>query len=77
MKLEKLISMMSGLLLLGAFVLLALGFLEAVANATGYTIIQQFHDRAGRLWEFAAVLLIFVIAMQLRALTAELKSRKP
>jgi len=77
MNLEKLISMVSRLFFLAAFGLLGLGFIEGVANATGYTIITTFQYRAGRLVEFAAVLLVFVIAMQMRALKAELKSRKP
>lgn len=75
MNLEKLISMMSRLFFLAAFVLLGLGLIEGVANATGYTIMRQY--RAFRLLEFAAVLLVFVIAMQLREMKEELKSRKP
>jgi hypothetical protein len=77
MNLEKLISMVSRLFFLGAFGLLGLGVMEVVANATGYTIITTFQYRAGRLVEFAAVLLVFVITMQLREMKEELKSRKP
>jgi hypothetical protein len=77
MKLQKLTSMMSRLFFLAAFVLLALGLIEGVANATGYTVIQLFQYRAGRLLEFAALLMVFVIAMQLREMTEEYKSRKP
>ena len=75
MSLEKLISTMSRLFFLAAFVLLGLALVERVANATGYTIIEV--ARAGRLLEFAVVLLVFVIAMQLREMKEELKSRKP
>jgi len=71
MSLEKLISMTSRLFFLGAFVLLGLALIEKVANAVGYTI------RGGHLLEFAAVLLVFVIAMQLREMKEELKSRRP
>lgn len=75
MSLEKLISTMSRLFFLAAFVLLGLALVERLANATGYTIIEVAH--AGRLLEFAVVLLIFVIAMQLREMKEELKSRQP
>ena len=75
MSLEKLISMTSRLFFLGAFVLLGLALIERVANATGYTIVPLY--RGVRLLEFAAVLLVFVIALQLREMKEELKSRKP
>ena len=75
MNLERVISMTSRLFFLGAFVLLGLALIERVANATGYTILQPY--RAGRLLEVAVVLLVFVIAMQLREMKEELKSRKP
>ena len=75
MSLEKLMSMASRLFFLGAFVLLGLAVIERVANATGYTILQLY--RAGRLLEFAVVLLVFVIAMQLREMKEELKTRRP
>ncbi len=75
MSLEKLMSMTSRLFFLGAFVLLGLAVIERVANATGYTIMQLF--QSGRLLEFAVVLLVFVIAMQLREMKEELKSRRP
>ena len=75
MSLEKLMSTTSRVFFLGAFVLLALAVIERIANATGYTIMSLY--RGGRLLEFAVVLLIFVIAMQLREMKVELKSRKP
>jgi hypothetical protein len=71
MSLEKLMSMSSRLFFLGAFVLLGLAVIERVANATGYTILQLY--RGGRLLEFAVVLLVFVIALQLREIREELK----
>jgi hypothetical protein len=70
MNLEKLVSMASRLFFLGAFVLLGLGVLERSANAFGYTIL---HFRGGRFLELAVVLLVFVIAMQVRELRTELK----
>lgn len=75
MSLERLVSMASRLFFLGAFVLLALALIERIANASGYTILQQY--RGGRLLEFAVVLLVFVIAVQLREMKEELKRTKP
>jgi preprotein translocase subunit SecY len=74
MSLEKLVSLASRLFFLGAFVLLALAVLERSANAFGYTM---FNLRGGRLLELAVVLLVFVIAMQMRELREELKRRRP
>ena len=71
MNLQKLISITSRLFFLGAFVLLGLAVIERVANAAGYTLLQLY--RGGRLLEFAVVLLVFVIAIQLREIREELK----
>jgi hypothetical protein len=70
---EKLASAVSRFFFVGAFVLLALAVLERIANVFGYTILKMY--RGGRFLEFAVVLLIFVIAMQLRAMRDELKRR--
>lgn len=75
MSLEKLVSLVSRLFFLGAFALLALALIERIANASGYTILQLY--TGGRLLEFAVVLLVFVIAVQLREMKEELKSRRP
>jgi preprotein translocase subunit SecY len=75
MSLEKLMSMMSRLFFLGAFVLLGLSVIERIANAAGYTILRLY--QGSRLLEFAAVLLVFVIAIQQREMKQELKSRRP
>ena len=74
MSLEKLISITSRLFFLGAFVLFGLALIERVANQVGYTIWQPY--RGGRLLEFAVVLLVFVIAIQLREVKEALKSRR-
>ena len=73
MSLEKLVSLVSRLFFFVACVLLALALIERIANASGYTILQQFSG--GRLLEFAVVLLVFVIAVQLREMREELKKR--
>jgi preprotein translocase subunit SecY len=75
MSLEKLMSVTSRIFFIGAFVLLALSVIERIANATGYTIVQLYGG--GRLLEFAAILLVFVMAMQLREIREELRSKRP
>ena len=72
MSLEKLVSLVSRLFFLGGFVSLGLVLIERIANATGYTILQ---GQGARLLEFAVVLLVFVIAVQLREMKEELKKR--
>jgi len=74
MDLEKLVSLISRLFFFGAFVLFALAVIERIANAVGYTVLQQY--RGGRLLELAVVLLVFVIAAQLREVKEELKKPK-
>ncbi len=73
MSLEKLVSLISRLFFLGAFVFLALALIERIANATGYTILLLY--KGSRLLDFAVVLLVFVIAVQLREMKDELKKR--
>lgn len=74
MNLEKMVSVASRLFFLGAFVLLALAIIERIANAFGYTILRIYPGH--RLLEVAAILLVFVIAMQLRELKEELKRNR-
>ena len=76
MELEKLISLASRLFFFGAFALLALALVERIANASGYTVVGGAFS-GGRLLEIAAILLILVIAMQVREMREELRSRKP
>jgi len=73
MSLEKLVSMVSRLFFMGALVLLGLALIERIANAAGYTVLQVY--RGGRLLDVAVVLLIFVIAVQLREMKEELRKR--
>lgn len=76
MSLQKLISMTSRLFFFGAFLLFGLALIERAANATGYTILDQ-KTSIVHLLDAAVVLLVFVIAIQLREMKEELKSRKP
>jgi len=73
MSLDKLISLMSRLFFLGAFALFVLAVIERIANTAGYTILRLYSG--GRLLEFAAVLLIFVVAIQQKEIKEQLKSK--
>jgi hypothetical protein len=75
MSTERIVSVASRLFFLGAFVFLGIAVIEKIANAFGYTILQTY--RATHLLELAVVCLVFVIAMQLRAMREELKRRTP
>lgn len=57
----------------GAFALLAMAVVERLANAAGYTTFLAQVARPGRMLEYAAVLLIFVIALLLREIRQRLK----
>jgi hypothetical protein len=72
---EKLISLACRLLFLGSFVLAGLAVWERVANMMGYTLLQQYS--AGRLLELSALALVFVIALQLRAIKLSLEKQVP
>jgi len=76
MNLQKLISITSRIFFVGAFVLLVLAVIEWVANVTGYTIVGL-RTSTVHLLDAAVVLLVFVIAMQLREMKEALKSKKP
>ena len=65
MKLQSLASLFNRLFFLGAFVLFAAAVIEKLANLAGYTVIGQTYT-PGRLFEFAAVMLLFVITLLLR-----------
>jgi hypothetical protein len=70
---DTLSSWVSRLFFLGGFLLLGLALIERIANGTGYTILQH---RGARLLEFAVVLLVFVIAVELRQIREELRRRR-
>jgi hypothetical protein len=76
MILEKVMSVASRLFFLGAFVLFGFAVIERIANARGYTIILLGRFSPGRLLEIAVILLVFVIAMQLREIKGELKKKQ-
>ncbi len=50
---------------IGAFLLASLSVWEKLANMAGLTVLRGYYT-SGRLLEFSAVALLFVIALQLR-----------
>ena len=77
MILEKLISIISRLFFVGAFVLFALAVIGKVAYEAGYIFLLAGPFTGSRLLEMAVVLLVFVIAMQLREIRGEIKKKNP
>ncbi|MEE8608369.1 MAG: hypothetical protein V3S55_12260 [Nitrospiraceae bacterium] len=75
MSFDKFSSLVTRLFFIGAFVLLIFAVTERAANIFGYTILQGYYT-GGRLLEFSAILLIFVIALLLRQLREEVRKRR-
>ena len=71
---DKLISLASRLFFVVAFGLLGLAVLERAARFTGYTILRGTFE-PGRLLEYAAILLVFVMAVQLRQIRQAMQPR--
>jgi hypothetical protein len=71
MNVEKLESVVSRVFFFGAFLLFVFALVEKTANHFGYFIQQA--TKAVTMMETAAVLLVFVIAIQLRAIREALK----
>jgi len=65
MNYDKVASLISRVLILGAFVLTATGLIEGAANLFGYTFIREAH-KPSRLIELGALLTVIVIALLLR-----------
>jgi len=71
---DALTSLVSRVFFLVAFFLLGVSVFEALANLWGYTILRGTYT-AGRMLEFAAILLIFVTAIVIRQVRDELRRR--
>ncbi len=68
---EKLSSIVSRILFIVSFVLAGLAVWEKLANIFGYTFLRIYSP--GRLLEFSAIALLFVIALQLREIKSSQK----
>ena len=69
---DKISSVVSRIFFVCAFLLLSLAFLDKILGLVGWQLSQLPYE-AGRLLEFAAILLIFVIALILRQMRELLK----
>jgi len=76
MRLEKVTSMISRAFFVLAFALLGLAVIERVVNVFEYTVLGRVYT-AGRLLELSVVLLLFVLAVQLREVREAVRSRRP
>lgn len=74
MSLDTLNSLASRASFFVAFVCLGFAVLEWVVNIFGYTILRGTYS-AGRMLEFAAVFMVFVMTLLLRQLREELRKR--
>ena len=72
----KLYSVVCRIFFFGAFLLFALSVLEKMASLLGLSFLSGLYT-AGRLFEFASLLLVFVIALLLREIREELKQDRP
>jgi hypothetical protein len=73
---EKIVSGGMRILFVAAFGLLAIAAFEVLANVFGYTITRGSYA-GGRLLEFAAIFLIFVVTLLLRQIREQLVKRDP
>ena len=71
---SKWISMLSRVLFFAAFLLLVIAVVERLVNYAGYTILGSSYT-AGRMLEFAGIMLLFVITIVLRQARDELRKR--
>jgi len=55
-----------------SFLFLIVAVIEKLANISGYTLVGA-HYTPGRMLEFAAIMLLFVITLQLRNIREELR----
>jgi hypothetical protein len=69
---QRFASLFNRLFFVGAFLLFALAVAEKVANWSGYTLIGLRYA-PGRLFEFSAIMLLFVITLLLRDIRGERK----
>jgi hypothetical protein len=69
---DKLTSILSRLFFAVAFILLAIAVIDRVLNFFGW-YLSWTNYRAGRLFEFSAMLMIFVIVLLLRQIREKLK----
>ena len=62
------------ILFLGAFLVAGLAVVEKIVNFIGYTLLGAQYN-PGRLLEFSAISLLFVVVLQLREISISLAAR--
>ena len=70
---KQLTSFLSRIFFIGSFLLAGSSISEKLANLLGFTVLRAYSP--WRLMEFAAVALLFVIALQLREIKMSLNSK--
>jgi hypothetical protein len=70
---DRLISFFNRLFFAGAFVLLFLAIWNRILQLFGWTI--DWYYEAGRILEFSAIMMIFVIALLLRQIREQLRNK--
>ncbi|HEY7727431.1 MAG TPA: hypothetical protein VID50_03180 [Candidatus Eisenbacteria bacterium] len=73
---DKLTSFLNRLFFTIAFLLLSVAVLDRILTWFGYTILGSIY-RSGRLLEFAAIMLLFVIALMLRQTRDAMQRKAP
>ena len=68
------LSVLNRILFMAAGVLFALAVAEKVSNAAGYTLVGSSYS-PGRLIEFAAIMVLFVVALLLREIRDQGRAR--
>ncbi len=74
MNVNKIASIISRVVVVGALLLIGLAVIEYPANLLGYTVLRGIYT-TGRLIELAAALLVIVIALLLREIRDELRKK--
>jgi hypothetical protein len=76
MDLDRLASLIARLSTLAAALLVVLAAAEWMVNLSGYTLLRGTYT-SGRLLEFAAILILFVLTVLLRQVRDALRSQRP
>ena len=75
MNLERLSSLACRFFFLISFTFLVVAVLERFFNSFGYTFLGVLGYGAGRMLEFAAIMILFVVALLLRDVREELRKK--
>ena len=71
---KALVSIICRVFFVASFIFAGFAFWEKAANMMGYTVLRGEYT-PWRLMEFAAVILLFVVALQLREIKTSLRSK--